>query len=254
MFNLKSQKHINDIELLRIEMKAFDIVKDADGYSIKIGDTTTSVPTLQKCQEALNQGILEIKERLFYSWQDLNQIILRILNQSGRNRGNLDNLLFLNAIKKSYRLSSIFPEFNEITANLVKLLDTDIEQTDTHLINHFNTEYIDIHSLHHLMMNEMYRKKLISRFMRLTKQSQISGPWANLDLPMKERVWEYDEEEQSYFDNRMKSRRQQTRYNSEDTAQTGFYFVWNDLTRSPYSFDNFKKDSPYKSRFQLTIA
>ncbi len=244
---------MNDIELLRIEMKAFNIAKDANGYSVKIGDEITSVLNLQKCQEALDQGILEIKEYLYHSWQDLNQIISRILNQPGQNNGNLDNLLFLNAVKKSHCLSSSFSELNEITTNLARLLDTDIQQTNTHLINHFNAEYIDINSLHRLMMEELYRKKLVHRFMQLTKQAQISGPWANLDLPMKERVWEWDAAEDDHFDNRMKSRKQQTRYNPEDATSSGFYYIWNDLTRDPYLFEDMNTDSPYKSRNTMTI-
>ena len=35
MFNLKSQKNTDDLELLRAELRAFDIFRDADGYQVK---------------------------------------------------------------------------------------------------------------------------------------------------------------------------------------------------------------------------
>jgi hypothetical protein len=89
--------------------------------------------------------------------------------------------------------------------------------------------------------------------MKIRKTAQISGPWANLDLPMKERVWEWDSDgESEYFENRTKARREQTRYNPEYDKQ-GFFYVWQDFTRDPYSFEDFKKDSPYKSRHQIAI-
>ena len=87
--------------------------------------------------------------------------------------------------------------------------------------------------------------------MTLTKEAQISGPWANLDLPMAERVWSWGEDEE-YFDQRSKARKEQVRYNPEYDKQ-GYFFVWQDLNRDPYSFDDMKTDSPYKSRHMITL-
>ena len=176
-----------------------------------------------------------------------------MLREDGQNSGSLDNLLFLSAVNKSFELSSIFTDLQLITKTIRQLLDTDIASSDDHLIRHFNDDYLRIQCLHRLIMIELYRKHLVNRYMTITKQAQISGPWANLDLPIEERVWEWDEAEDEYFANRQKSRREQIRYNPENQTKSGFYYVWQDFSRDPYRFEDMKEDSPYKSRHLLTV-
>lgn len=253
MFNLKSHSTIDDVELLRLEMKAFNIIGSSDGYHVKIGDETVVVP-ISECPPAIDKGIVELKEHLFECWQDLATIATRIAERRGRNSGSLDNILFLNSAKKSYHLSALFSDLKDISDVLRKVLDLDIEVIDDHLIKHFNSEYYRVRSLHRLIINEIYRKKLVERFLTMTKQAQISGPWANLDLPMKERMWSWDEEEEEYFGDRERARKSQIRYNPENATSSGFYYVWQDLTRDPYLFTDIKKDSPYKSRHSLLAA
>lgn len=254
MFNLKSHKNLDDLELLRIELRAFDIIKDANGYRLKIGDEHPTAPSLKQCLNVLDAGIKELIEHASRSWRDIDVLTNRILLKRGKNSGSLDNLLFLNSAKKAFQLATVFTDLEPIQQNLARLLDTDILLVDDHLIRHFNAEHISIQALHSLIMTELYRKKLVSKLIQMTKQAQISGPWANLDLPMQERVWEWDEGEDQYFQDRMRARREQIRYNPEDATKNGFYYVWQDLTRDPYLFEDMKKDSPYKSRHLLTIA
>jgi hypothetical protein len=253
MFNLKSHKNIDDLELLRIELRAFDIFKSANGYRLKLGDEYVTSPGLKQCLHTLDSGIQEIKECMWESWQDISALSQRMVRKTGQNSGGLNNLLFLNSAKKAFQLSTAFTDLEDIQKNLQLLLDSDILHADDHLIHHFNTESIAVQSMHRLIMSELYRKQLIRQLMRITKQAQISGPWANLDLPMKERVWEWDEGEDEYFDSRRRARREQIRYNPEDATKSGFYYVWQDLTRDPYKFEDMRKDSPYKSRHLLTV-
>jgi hypothetical protein len=253
MFNLKSHNSIDEIDLLRAELRIFDIIKSADGYDIQIGDEVVTAPTLPDCHKALDQGIKELKEHLYELWSDLADTSDKITQDSGQNSGGLDNLLFLSSVRKSLRLAIFFSELESLIGILRRMLDTDIASSDDRLIRHFNEDWIRIQCLHRLIMTELYRKKLICHLMQITKQAQISGPWANLDLPMKERVWEWDDGEEEYFDNRRRSRREQIRYNPEDATKTGFYYVWQDLTRDPYRFEDMKTDSPYKSRHLLSV-
>jgi len=108
--------------------------------------------------------------------------------------------------------------------------------------------------MHRLIMSEIYRCLLIDRYLKITKQAQISGPWANLDVPMQERKWEWDDTEEEYFRDRQTSRREQIRYNPENATSSGFFFVWVDKNRDPYKFEDMATDSPYKSRATMTIA
>ncbi len=253
MFNLKSHNTIDDKDLLRSELKIFDITKDPNGYDIIIGDEAVVVKSMSECLELISTALKEIKEHSFECWENLSEFSERIVGSSGQNRGNLDNLLFLHAVKKSISLSSMFSELEPVTQKLKLILDVDIAGVDEHLIKHFNSTYFRIIALHKLIIRELYRQKLIRRYMSLTKQAQISGPWANLDLPMKERVWEWEGEDEEYFDNRTRSRREQIRYNPENATSEGFYYIWQDLNRSPYLFKDKKEDSPYQSRELLTI-
>lgn len=252
MFNLKSHNSINETDLLRAELRIFDIIKSSGGYDVEIGDEVITVSSLSDCYTALDQGILELKEHLYELWSDLADTSDKITQGNGKNTGSLDNLLFLNSVRKSLRLASMFSELDPMVNILRKLLDSDISNSDDRLIRHFNEDWIRIQCLHRLIMTELYRKKLVFHLMKLTKEAQISGPWANLDLPIKERIWEWDDGEEEYFSNRRRSRREQIRYNPEDATKSGFYFIWQDLTRDPYLFEDMKKDSPYKSRHLLT--
>lgn len=254
MFNLKSHTITDDTELLKAELRAFDVVNsDTGGWNICIGDETLSAPNLSECCQLINSGILELKQNTFQAWHDLQYTTQKMLREDGKNTGSLDNLLFLSAVKKSFELSTIFTDLKPISKTIRQLLDTDIASSDNRLIQHFNDDYLSIQCLHRLIMTELYRRQLIYRYMTLTKQAQISGPWANLDLPIEERKWEWDEGEDEYFDNRKKSRREQIRYNPENQTKSGFYYVWQDLNLDPYRFEDMKEDSPYKSRHLLTV-
>lgn len=253
MFNLKSHTITDDTELLKAELRAFDVTNSDNGYDICIGDEVLSAPTLPECSKLIDSGIIELKQHLLETWYDLQHIAQKMLREDGQNSGSIDNLLFLNSVKKSFELSNIFSDLKPVSQTIRQLLDTDIASSDNRLILHFNDDYLRIQCLHKLMMIEIYRKQLIRRYMVMTKQAQISGPWANLDLPKEERMWEWNEGEEEYFANRQKSRREQIRYNPENQTKSGFYYVWSDLSRDPYLFTDMEENSPYKSRKILTV-
>ncbi len=248
MFNLKSQKTTDDSDLLKCEMERFHIVPAGGGYLVNIGDESVDCQSLQEAKKQISQGIEEIREHLWDSWKDLTSLAEHISLGQGKNSGGLNNLLFLNAVKKAFSLSRLFGDLDFTTEKILNVMDTDIKRTDNYLIKQFNSEYLKIRSLHRLIMSEIYRGLLIDRYLVMTKQAQISGPWANLDLPIQERKWEWDDQEEEYFTDRKKSRQEQTRYNPENATSSGFYYVWNDLTRDPYLFTDKADESPYKSR------
>ncbi len=254
-FNLKSHKDIDESVLLINELKAFRVFRKADQYVIEIGDEILHVQSLSECIENIELGIKELKEVIWAKWSELADVSQEIVKQIGRNDNygsNIDNLLFLSNAKRARLLCCIFTDLNPINKILEQVLEMDISHIDGQLIQQFNANYIEIKALHSLIMSEIYRIKLIKRYKAVTKRAQISGPWANLDLPTKERVWEWDEGEEEYFKDRQDSRREQIRYNPEQHTN-GFYFVWQDHNRDPYKFTDMATDSPYKSRAQISI-
>ncbi len=255
MFNLKKHNSSNNSNLLKSELDVFDINRQSNGrYSIIIGDEQFELNSLAECKQYISEGIKEIKRHLLDSWHDLGHISKIIPGDKGTNEGSMANVIFLNSAKKAFLLSNRFNQLKEINTSIYKIFNVDAANVDENLILDFNSTFLEVKILHYLILSEMYRIKLINAYMKMTKESQsVSGPWANLDLPMKERMWEWEGDgEDEYFESREKARKEQTRYNPENNKM-GFFFVWQDLTRDPYSFDDMKTDSPYKSRHMLTI-
>lgn len=248
-FNLKSQKQsVNNTDLIKIEMRACGISFQNGSYVLEIGDEIVHHSSILECLTTIQNGIKELKEHILIEWNELADISNKIYSSKGNNFGSIDNLIFLNSVKKIYHLAHRFSEIKHIHEIIRKLLSVDIASVDSDLIEKFNTAYLKVNLIHRLIINEIYRTKLIDRYMFVTKIAQISGPWANLDLPMQERAWEWDRDgEQEYFDNRQTDRREQIRYNPENATSSGFYFVWNEPRRSPYSWEDRDEESPYPS-------
>ena len=238
-------------DLLLQELRILDIQPRMNEWFMDIGDEQVSSHSPQECKEHIKAALNELKEHLWQNWIDLGHLAVVIAENGAGNNGGLDNILFLNAVKKSYLFSRDFSDLDEITDDIQALFHIDAAEVHEKLIAKFNRKYIEVRLLHQLVMREIYRSKVLSRYMKVHKMAQISGPWANLDLPMAERVWGWEEDEE-YFDMRGRSKRNQTRYNPEYDAQ-GFFYIWQDLTRGPYDFADLKTDSPYKSRHSITI-
>lgn len=253
MFNLKKHAGQNEVDYIKLELRAFDIIDNPDlSFTYKVGDETLKATSLNDCIDGINEGIVELRNHIWENWQDLANLSIIITQNESSNEGSLDNLMFLNAVKKAYLLSKVFTDLSDVSDAIKQVFDIDAINVSEDLIYKFNDKYLRIRLLHYLIMRDVYRIKLIRRSFKNTKTAQISGPWANLDLPMKERMWEWDDEEAEYFDTRQKARREQVRYNPETVGQ-GFYYIWQDLTRDPYRFEDMKTDSPYKSRHLITI-
>lgn len=257
MFNLrqaqleKASKPFTPEDLLLQELRILNVHPHYDHCEIDIGDERVVAKTIEDCRNHLRLAVKELKEHIWEAWKDLGHLAKVIQENGAGNNGGIDNLIFLNSVKTAYLLSRKFSDLDEITEDLQKLFHIDAAEVHDELIAKFNMKYLEVRLLHHLIMHERYRANVMARYAQIHKSAQISGPWANLDLPMKERVWEWDEDEE-YFENRSKARREQTRYNPEYDKQ-GFFYVWQDLTRDPYTFEDFKRDAPYKSRHLITI-
>ena len=252
MFNLKQHSSPeSDLLLAELQVLGFSPLNNG-GFKISVGDSSFDCFSTEECAQHIENGTEELRREAWETWNDLSSVAEVISHSSSHNSGSLNNLLFLNSVKKSFLLSRVFTGLNEITDRLRLIFDVDIASVHENLIHKFNTLYLRTRLVHYLIMSELYRLNVVHKWSRTTKQAQVSGPWANLDLPMKERVWSWDEDEE-YFENREKARKEQVRYNPENNAQ-GFFYVWQDLTRDPYLFTDMKRDSPYKSRHYLTIA
>lgn len=250
MFNLNQFQ--SDDHIIKQEVQIFDIITEPKGYRIAIGDESLNCSSVEEIQSIIDEAIGELKDEIWKQWKILFTISEDILSNNVSNHGSIDNLFFLNSVKKIFLLSQRFSDLEEYVPIIHEILNIDIKTIGPHSVSSFNETYLKIRLLHYLIMFELYRKALVKKISILNKKAQISGPWANLDLPYAERVWPWAEDEE-YFDDRQKARRQQNRYNPEFTEQ-GFYYVWPELSsRDPYRFEDMKTNSPYKGRTILQI-
>lgn len=90
---------------------------------------------------------------------------------------------------------------------------------------------------------------------KLIKSSEVdiegvNGWYSNLDLPMKERVFEYSEDEQDFMSND-KWIKSQPRYNPEyeergdPNGTCGFYYTWWEIANSPYYYSRILEEGIY---------
>lgn len=266
MFNLKKQQSLqsdkdaidsfNLRKLLKQELLFCDIKHKSGKYEIGIGDESLIANTAKECKEHIEIGINELKNALFDLWQQLAVLCENITKQDGKNQGCLDNIIFLRNIKQSFLLSTMFGQLAQVSASIKQIFNMDIAKINQEHVKEYNSLYMKIQLVHFMIMSEKYRLMVLDKYSSFSKEAQISGPWANLDLAEEERHWPYSEDEE-WFGDREKSRKSQARYNPEEidgAGSHGYYFIWQDLTRDPYKFEDMQTDSPYKSRSILTVA
>ena len=77
----------------------------------------------------------------------------------------------------------------------------------------------------------------------------ISGPWAHLDLPMEERVFDFGDDEMR---GRVKSRQRQRRYRKSmenyHSPGVGEGHYWREIRNEPFSWYDRESEDPYPHR------
>ena len=85
----------------------------------------------------------------------------------------------------------------------------------------------------------------------------ISGPWANLDLPINERIFSWREIEDEVM-GRERSKERQRRYrkgfeNYNNDGRVGEGYYWREMRNEPYSWYDRSTESPYPSRATTAV-
>jgi len=248
---------ISEAHLIEIELSAHGIINQDDKSShFDIDEegrfTTVLLENLSMCENTIR----ELKEELWNGWKMIGHLSDIIISSPEYNETScFENILFLNYVKKIYLFSLVFDELEDVSHKLKAVFNCDIVNIDENIVQDFNEQYIEIKVLHNILMKELYIQNLIKRYLSFknVKIASVQGPWGNLDLPMKERQWEwYDDGEEAYQRERTETKQKQTRYNKEDNF-FGIFFSWEDLRRSPYSWDTRKQNSDYPIRDQISI-
>ena len=246
---------IPDEQLIEIELRANGAVKQEDGTFVFHVCGEKMVCPFCECVSICNNELEGLKEKLWNEWQMLGHVAELATKEPHFNETScLDNLLFLNYVKKAYLFSRMFDDLSNVSQAINRIFRCDISRINEDLVRQFNASYIEVKTLHVMVMKEIYRGKLLKRYGKLKKTASISGPWANLDLPFLERVYPYDNnsEHEEYMENRTRTKQQQTRYNPEKNM-FGIFYSWEDLRRNPYDWSKWKEESSVPVRYQTSI-
>jgi hypothetical protein len=249
---MKIETEISNNILLEHELKACGIDIDVP-VVIDINGEEEECQTLENALKKIDQQIADAKKELFEKWKTIGQIAKNAVYEKKYNDSPcLGNILFLHNVKKSHIFSLFFDELKEISKSIEMMFSKDISIIDHELVEKYNDVFLEIRILHILVMREIYRKKILKKYMSLNKIASISGPWANLDLPMQERVYPWAPEEEEYQQQRTTAKQKQSRYNPEYSA-FGTYYEWVELRNNPYKFGDWS-ESPYPGREQIRLA
>lgn len=174
--------------------------------------------------------------------------------------------LFIFSLKDLAKLLACFdPEGVSRYHQVLKAaLDRDISSFNKSQIDSLLTYKISIDWTHRLIHKLMYIRSLLrfakqGRFRvsnhKIVTASGVSGPWANLDLPMGERMWNWWEEDENFRGRDLDLRKQRRyrkgleNYNNDGSVGDGHY--WRELRNEAYSWDDREDESPYPFRSTL---
>jgi hypothetical protein len=180
--------------------------------------------------------------------------------------------MFVSSINNLYTFASImlqqFPAFREEHPKLINAL----EKASRIDYIYFSAVTIDTIIDYRISLDWVDRKNSILSYVqdllsfaskgntfvssKIIKTARgISGPWSNMDLPMLERVFSWDDIDEE-MRGRTRDKQTQRRYTkgfdhyNEPGVGEGHY--WRELRNEPFSWYNKSTDSPYPSRSTLS--
>jgi len=255
------------------------LIKELDKYGIAVmGDTECSFSIgNRKFKSKITSKIYLLKKDHISNTKIIRHLLLEVANLLNFNKPvSMGNSVVINdknlniAIDALYGIWDLiklldycqdYKEFikkHDICSIFRKVFDKDIL--------HFSYEIMNCISNYRIALDWIYRsnKKIeyIASLLSLLLDGKdkidnvvikvakgIQGPWGNLDLPMEERVFNWDEVSGETY-GRDRDKRMQQRYlmgydtyNKSGKVGEGFY--WRELRNEPFSWKDRYEDSPY---------
>jgi len=210
----------------------------------------------------------ELKDLLFILQQEqpfgtkdpLDELSLKLFIHSLKDLNDLIQFICENFVFTDEELRKILPQQIKIA------LEKDYTQFPKDIILTLPDNKIILDWIFREMSLLAYIQTLL-RFAKLgpTKLSQIqiktargvSGPWANLDLPMLERKYPWHDIVEELM-GRDRDKKRQRRYKkgfdyyNDPYGRAGEGHYWREMRNEPYSWSQRSTESPYPSRNQLT--
>lgn len=173
--------------------------------------------------------------------------------------------IFINSLKDLAKMLEMFEEADDSLLSFIldNSLRMDIYDFSIEQIKTIPDYKISIDWVHRLICRMSYVRKLLFFYMQGKNKvinykfaKGISGPWANLDLPMQERVFSWDSEDENFrgrsrdIRNQRRYRKGLEEYNNDGRVGEGHY--WRELRNEPFSWYDRDEEDPYPTRSVLS--
>lgn len=245
--------------------------KELEYYGIHLIDDTTCECMMEDGQKSA-QGIIRTirmlkksvqthKKVLASLWDNACEVLSEIQPSEEQFHDNKIKKVFIFTLKD---MSKFLLMFEELQGSYISRA---IEQSLSRDINSFSAEQLSetidykisidwisrtiqrLYYICNLLAFATIGKKKVSKY-NIKMAKGISGPWANLDLPTLERVYPFEQEEQT---GREKDKQMQRRYrkgfeNYNNDGRCGEGHYWRELRNEPYSWYDNNSESPYPHR------
>jgi len=256
--------NINTWNILNKELKYFGI-KLTNNKNCQFYDASGRLYNLsiQQTIQRIKKGIKSNIELFALLWQQVEKLLLEKNTEKLCIDENLKKL-FIFSLKELSKMLLCFSDLDN--SNLSKCIDSSLNRD----INSFNSYQIDtlsnlkisldwVHRLIHrlryivnLLEFASTGEKEVSNY-RIKTARGVSGPSANLDLPMQERMYSYKSEDGRSLKGRQRDKINQRRYkkgleNYNNSGSVGEGYYWREIRNEPFSWYNRSSESPYPSR------
>ena len=253
---------VNNLDLIKKELKLY-------GIHIIDRESCVFIDNDKKYKAKIETIINYFKNRCKKNSNLINELLLDLCNQ--QKLGNIKYIdentykIFIESAKELYKFVSLLSDNtshrdfivkNDILKKIRSFLDVDCKC--------FNKDFVFLLISTKVTLDWIFRKnsKLIyvgrlvniirtskENKLRIVEAAGVAGPWSNLDLPMQERMFSWDDIAEDVESRGVDKKNQQRyragleNYNRTDKFGEGYYF--REMKNEPYLWSDRKEQSPY---------
>ena len=254
---------MDNFNILKKELSYYGINLTEDLNCKICSNGQTKIQSLKRTRDQVKRKIESHRRILLSLWDEVMALLKISENRDFLIDDKMMNL-FIFSLKDLSKFLLCFEgmEKSEFYRGIEDSLNRDILEFSKEQIYRLPDYKISIDWAYRLICRLIYINKLLYIVENPKKSSSkntiktarsISGPWANLDLPLEERVYPFEGSVQE----REKDKKRQRRYtkgfkdyNGAGGVSEGHY--WREIRNEPFLWENRSWDSPYPSRHMLS--
>lgn len=208
-------------------------------------------------------SLYKVKARSAYNiseklWGEIKDLLSKPNPQQSQPPEGIENI-FVHCLQSLKRMIYLYPglaDFESIEKALCKALCTDINDFSYRTMSKIIEYKLAIEWVGHIIAKNLYIRYLLILYSKVITNKQVvtakgvHGPYANLDMPMQERVFEWSAISDEVHE-REKDKQHQSRYTMGLEGYNDPYvnegFVWRELKNEPFLWGK-EGENPYPHR------